>query len=53
MAERTYARSSDRSGCEDSLLKILQLCLQNDAEANLDKMRSIVEIIEEGILVNI
>ena len=57
MAARTYARASGRSGCEDSLLKILKLCLQNDAEAkiniNPDKLRSIVEVIEEGILVNI
>ena len=52
-----YARASGRSGCEDILLKILKLCLQNDAEAkkniNLDKLKSIVEVIEEGILVNI
>ena len=56
-AARTYARASGRSGCEDILLKILELCLQNDTEAkiniNLDKLRSIVEVIEEGILVNI
>ena len=50
MAARTYARASCRSGCEDILLKILILCLQNDAEAkiniNLDKLRSIVEVID-------
>ena len=38
-------------------MKILKLCLQNDAEAkiniNLDKLRSVVEVIEDGILVNI
>ena len=57
MAARTYTRASCLSGCEDILLKILKLCLQNDAEAkintNLDKLRSIVEVIEEEILVNI
>ena len=57
MTARTYARASGRTGCEDMLLKNLKLCLQNDAEAkiniNLDKLRSIVEVIEEGILVNI
>ena len=57
MAARTYARASGRSRCEDISLKILKLCLQNDAEAkiniNIDKLRSIVEVIEEGILVNI
>ena len=57
MAARTYASASGWSGCEDVLLKILKLCLQNDAEAkiniNLDKLRSIVEVIEEGILANI
>ena len=57
MAARTYARASGRSKCEDILLKILKLFLQNDAEAktniNLDKLRSIVEVMEEGILVNI
>ena len=46
-----------RSRCEDILLKILKLWLQNDAEAkinvNPDKLRSIVEVIEVGILVNI
>ena len=51
MAARTYARASGRSGCEDILQKILKLCLQNDAEAkiniNLDKLRSIVEVIEK------
>ena len=56
MAARTYARASGLSGCEHILLKILKLCLQNDAEAKihikLDKLRSIVEVIEEGILVN-
>ena len=55
MAARTYARASCLSGCEHILLKILKLCLQNNAEANininLDKLRSIVEVIEEGILV--
>ena len=39
------------------LPKILKLCLQIEAEAkiniNLDKLRRIVEVIEEGILVNI
>ena len=53
MAARTYARASDRSGCEIILLKILKLCLQNDAEAkiniNPDKLRSIVEVIGENI----
>ena len=57
MAARTYAGASGRSGCEDILLKILKLCLQTDKEAkiniNPDKLRSIVEVIEEGILVNI
>ena len=57
MAARTYVRVSCLSGCKDILLKILKLCLQNDAEAkiniNLHKLRSIVEVIEEGILVNI
>ena len=57
MAARMYAGASGRSGCEDILLKILRLCLQNDAETkiniNLDKLRSIMEVIEEGILVNI
>ena len=57
MAARTYARTSCRSGCEYIFLKILKLRLQNDAEAkiniNLDKLRSIVEVMEEGILVNI
>ena len=57
IAARTYARASGRSGCEDILLKILKLCLQNDTEANidinLDKLKSIVEVIEDGILVNI
>ena len=56
MAARTYARASVRSGCEDILQKILKLCLENDAEAkinvNPDKLISIVEVIEEGILVN-
>ena len=51
MEARTYVCA------EDILLKILKLCLQNDAEAkttiNLDKLRSIVEVIKEGILVNI
>ena len=57
IAARTYARASCLSRCEDILLKILKLCLQNDAEAkiniNLDKLRSTVEVIEKGILVNI
>ena len=57
MAARIYARASGQSECEDILLKILKLCLQKDAEAkidfNLDKLRSIVEVIEKGILVNI
>ena len=57
MAARTYARASCRSGCEDIFLKVLKLCLQNDAEAkintNLDKLRSTVEVIDDGILVNI
>ena len=57
MAARTYVHASGRSGCENILLKILKLCLQNEAEAkiniNLDKLRSIVEFIDEGILVNI
>ena len=39
------------------MLKILKLCLQNDAAAkiniNLGKLRSIVEVIEEGILVKV
>ena len=51
MAVRTYARASGCFGCEDMLLKILKLCLQNDAEAkiniNQDELRSIVEVIEE------
>ena len=57
MVAKTYARASGRSGCEDILLKILKLCSQNDAEAkiniNLDKLRGIVEVIEEGIFVYI
>ena len=57
MGARTYVRASGRSGCEDVLLKILKFCLQNDLEVkiniNLDKLRSIVEVIDEGILVNI
>ena len=61
IAARTYVRASGRSGCENILLKILKLCLQNDAEAkiniNLDKLRGTVEVIDpvidEGILVNI
>ena len=57
MAARIYARASGQSGCEDILLKILKLCLQKDTEANisinLDKLRSIVEVIEEGILLDI
>ena len=44
-------------GCEDIFLKILNLCLQNDAEAkiniDLDKLRSVGKVIEDGILVNI
>ena len=55
MAARTYVRASGRSRCEDILLKILKLCLQNDPEAkiniNLYKLRSIMEVIDEGILV--
>ena len=51
MAARTYARASGWCGCEDILLKILKLCLQNAAEAkiniNLDKLKSIVEVIED------
>ena len=57
MAARAYALASGLSGCENILLKILKLFLKNDAESkiniNLDKLRSIVEVIEEGILVNI
>ena len=57
MVARTCARASGQSGCDDILLKILKLRLQNDAEAkiniNPNKLRSIVEVIEEGILVNI
>ena len=57
MVARTYAGASGRTGCEDILLKILKLCLQTDKEAkiniNPDKLRSIEEVIEEGILVNI
>ena len=57
MAARTYARASGRSGCKDILLKISKLCLQNDEEAkiniNLDELKSIVEVIEEGVSVNI
>ena len=56
MAARIYARASCQSEFEDILLKMLKLCLQNDTEAkiniNLDKLRSIVEVIEKG-LVNI
>ena len=52
-----YTRASGGSGREDTLLKILKLCLQNDAEAktniNPDKLISIVEVKEEGILINI
>ena len=57
MAARAYAPASGLSGCEHILLKILKLCLRNNAEAkmhiNLDKLKSIVEVIEEGILANI
>ena len=57
MAAKTSARASGGSECKDILLKILKLCLQNDEEAkidiNLDKLRSIVKVVEEGILVNI
>ena len=57
MAIRTYARALGRSGCEDILLKILKPYLQNDAEAkinmNPDKLRSIVEVIEERTLISI
>ena len=46
-----------RLGCRYMLLKVLKLCLQNEAEAkiniNLDKPRSIEEVIEEGIFVKI
>ena len=49
------ARAPGQSGSEGILLKVLKLCLQNDEEAkisiNLDKLRNIVEVIEEGILV--
>ena len=45
------------SGCEDILLKILKLYLQNDTEAKVDihlvKLTNIVEVIGEGILVEI
>ena len=57
MAARMYTRASVWSGCEDILLKILKLYLQNDTEAkiniNPEKLRSIVKVIEEGLLVNI
>ena len=36
MAAMTYAGALGRSGCEDILLKIIKLCLQNDAEANIN-----------------
>ena len=56
MAARTYVSASGWSGCENISSKILKLCLQNDAKAktniDLDKLRSIVEVINEGILVN-
>ena len=45
------------SGCEDILMTILKLCLQNSTEAKIDIhlgiLRNIVEVIEEGILVKI
>ena len=57
MVAKTYVCASGLARCEDILLKILELCLQNDAEAkiniNLDKLRSIVEVRDEGILVSI
>ena len=57
IAARINACVLGQSRCEDILLKILKLCLQKDTEAkiniNLNKLRSIVEVIEEGILVNI
>ena len=57
MAARTYTHASCLSGCEDILLKILKFCLQNNTEAkidiNIDILRNIVEVIEEGILVKI
>ena len=36
MVAKTYAHASGWSGCEDILLKILKLCLQNDAEAKIN-----------------
>ena len=55
MAARTYAHVSGWSGCEEILLKISKLCLKNNVEEkiniNLDKLRSIAEVIEDGILV--
>ena len=57
MATRTHACALGRSWCADILLKILKLFLQNDEEAkiniNLDKLRGIVEVKEEGLLVSI
>ena len=57
MEAKTYACASGWAGCEDILLKSLKLCLQNDVEAkiiiNLDKLRSIMEVMEEEILVSI
>ena len=58
MAARTYALAPGRAGCEElHLAEDFKTCLQNVAEANininLDKLRNIVEVIEEGILVKI
>ena len=57
MAASTCACVLGRSVCEDILLKILKLSLKNDEEAKTnissDKLSSIVEVIEEGILVNV
>ena len=45
------------SGCEDILMTVLKLCLQNSTEAkidiNLHILRNIVEVIDERILVKI
>ena len=45
------------SGCDDILMTILKHCLQSSTEAkidiNLDILRNIVEVIEDGILVKI
>ena len=48
MAARTYALALGRSGCEDVLLNVFKTLL-----TSLDKLRSIVEVVEERILVNI